>query len=163
MSGFESFPIVGEAAFKTLKNSGLKGFSCDRREYATHISMSSVWLFLVDTRVLRVTSEMHELKGWDEVGSIVVDIVPPTDNLPQMIELSLTWRVVASIEKLIVREDAYFEAESGVRISNSAGEAIIICSASSPCEVTMAAPFIHDKFQPEYDIGKYESVAVHRK
>ncbi|WP_207393714.1 hypothetical protein, partial [Duganella aceris] len=67
----------------------------------------------------------------------------------------------ATSEKLIVREDAYFQAESGIRISNSAGEEIIICNAATPCEVTMEAPFFHDKFKPEYDIGKYEFFAAY--
>jgi hypothetical protein len=103
---------------------------------------------------------MHDLKDWDEVGSIVVDVVPLTDDLPQMIELPCSWGEIASIEKLIVREDAYFQAESGVKISNSAGEEIVICNASAPCEVTMEAPFFHDEFKPEYDIGKYEFFSV---
>jgi hypothetical protein len=163
MNDFENFPIVEEGAFKFLKNSGLKGFSCDRREYLTHVSMSSIWLFLFDTHVLRLTSEMHDLKGWDEVGSIVVDVVPLTDDLPQMIELPCNWADIASVEKLIIREDAYFQAESGIKISNSAGEKIIICNAAAPCEVTMEAPFFHDKFKPEYDIGKYEFFAVYGK
>ena len=163
MSDFRVFPMVGEEFLELLRLTGLRGFSSNRKEYTTHISLSCIWLFLADETVLKIVSEMHDLEGWDEVGSLVIDLVRPIDYIPPIIELPTEWQYIVSIEKLVVSKNDYFKAESGLKIINGEGKVIIICSAAAPYELALMAPFVKDKFTPEYDVSEYKSCRFLRK
>lgn len=148
------FPLVGTELLESLNSSGLSGFSYNRKDYGTHVSVSTVWLFLGDGAVLRLQPEMHDLEGWDEVGSLVVERVEPAEA-PPLIQLGDEWKEIASIEKLVVSEPGYFSAESGLKISNRKREAITICNSASPYQLALSTPVTHDTFTPEYSLDRY--------
>lgn len=155
MKTFQAFSIVGEAFLKDIYSFGLYGFSWNRKEYKTHVSVNTVWLRLSDGTVLRVGPEMHELENWDEVGSLEIERVESTDAPSPIVELGDEWRNIASIEKLVFTEPDYFSADSGLKITNRQQEVIIICNGAGPYELALMTPVTQDVFNPEHDLERY--------
>jgi hypothetical protein len=154
MSKVRSFRLIGTELLESLKSSGLSGFSSNRKDYGTHVSVSTVWLCLGNGVVLRLQAAMHDLKGWDEVGSLVIETVEPAEALT-IIRLADEWKKIASIEKLVVSKPGYFSAKSGLKISNRKHEAITICNSASPYELALSTPVTHDVVTPEYALDRY--------
>ena len=155
MRNFQAFPIDGAALLESLGSVGLYGFSCNRRDFGTHVSVYTVWLCLGDGTVLRLQPEMHDLEGWDEVGSLKIDQVESSDAVPSLVRLGSQWQDIASVEKLVVGEPDYFSAESGLKITNREQEAIIICNSAAPYELALSTPATRDAFNPEYPLERY--------
>lgn len=162
MSKVQAFPLVGTELLKSLALFGLSGFSTNRKDYGTHVSVSTVWLCLGDGAVLRLQPEMHDLEGWDEVGSLIVGRVEPAEA-PPLIQLGNEWKEIESIEKLVVSKPDYFSAESGLKISNRKREAIIICNSAAPYQLALSTPVTHDTFTPEYSLDRYLVCSVFPK
>jgi hypothetical protein len=147
--------MEGAALLEPLRSVGLCGISCNRKDYGTHVSVSTVWLCLPDGTVLRFQPEMHDLEGWDEVGSLGIDKSDLSEVVPPLVTLSSQWQHVASIEKLVISEPDYFSAESGLKITNREKETIIICNGAAPYELALSTPAVHDAFNPEYPLERY--------
>lgn len=154
MRKVQAFPLVGTELLASLNSSGLSGFSSNRKDYGTHVSVSTVWLCLGNGAVLRLQPQMHDLEGWDEVGSLIVERAEPAEA-PPLIQLGDEWKEIASIEKLVVSEPGYFNAESGLKISNRKREALTICNSASPYELAVSTPVTYDTFTPEYSLDRY--------
>lgn len=150
----QTFPLVGTELLESLNSSGLSGFSSNRKDYGTHVSVSTVWLWLGSGAVLRIQSEMHDLEGWDEVGSLVIERAESSEA-PPLIQLGDDWKEIAGIEKLVVSDPGYFSAESGLKILNRKRETVIICNSASPYELALSTPLTHDAFTPEYCLDRY--------
>lgn len=160
MRNFQAFPIHGTALLESLRTVGLDGFSCDRKDYGTHVSVTTVWLCLRGGTVLRVQPEMHDLEGWDEVGSLKIDRDDWSKAVAPRVELGSQWHDIACIEKLVVSEPGYFSAESGLKITNRQQEIIIICNSASPYQLALSTPATCDVFTPEYDLERYSVCPV---
>lgn len=72
-----------------------------------HVSMYAIWLWLGDGGVFRVQSEMHDLDGWDPVGSQQIGQVAPPGAVSTLIEFGSQWQGIASVETLIIDEPGY--------------------------------------------------------
>jgi hypothetical protein len=155
MRTLQVFPIGGTALLEQLRSVGLSGISCNRKDYGTHVSVSTVWLCLNDGTVLRFQPEMHDLEGWDEVGTLEIERVELSGVVSPFVKLGGQWQHVATIEKLVISEPGYFSAESGLKITNHEQEIIIICNNAAPYELALSAPTIHDPFNPEYPLERY--------
>lgn len=155
MRNFQAFPIYGASLLVSLRTAGLDGFSCDRNDYGTHVSVTTVWLRLGGGTVLRLQPEMHDLDGWDEVGSLKIDRVECPGAVAPLAELDSQWHDIACIEKLVVSEPSYFIAESGLKITNRRQESIIICNSASPHQLALSTPVTRDLFTPEYGLERY--------
>lgn len=155
MSNFRAFPIEGAALLSALRTAGLDGFSCDRKDYGTHVSMTTIWLRLGNRTVLRLQPEMHDLEGWHEVGSVKIDRVEWSGAVGPLVELGSQWHDIACVQKLVVREPGYFSAESGLKITNRQQEAIIICNGASPYQLALNTPVTRDVSTPEYALERY--------
>jgi hypothetical protein len=160
MRNFQTFPIDGTALLESLRTVGLDGFSCDRKDYGTHVSVTTVWLCLRGGTVLRLQPEMHDLEGWDEVGSLKIDRVEWSEAVAPLVELGSQWHDIASIEKLVISEPGYFSAESGLKITNRQQQIIIICNSASPYQLALSTPATRDVFSPEYDLERYSVCPV---
>ena len=155
MRNFQAFPIDGAALLDSVRTAGLDGFSFDRKDYGTHVSVTTVWLRLGDGTVLRFQPEMHDLEGWDEVGSLKIDQADGPGAVAPFVGLGSQWHDIACIEKLVVSEPGYFSAESGLKITNRRQEAIIICNSASPYQLALSTPVTRDAFTPEYGLERY--------
>jgi hypothetical protein len=66
--------------------------------------------------------------------------------------------------KLVVTDDAVdvkgVEAESGIVLRSPSGGEITIVSGAFPYSISVKADFIHEEFQPEYDLAKYKRVPL---
>jgi len=103
---------------------------------------------------------MHDLEGYDEVGSLKVDRDDWSKAVAPRVELGSQWHDIASIEKLVINEPGYFSAESGLKITNHQQEIIIICNSASPYQLALRAPNTCDVFTPEYDLERYSVCPV---
>lgn len=160
MSRFQIFPIGGTVLLEPLRSVGLFGISCNRKDFGTHVSVSTVWLRLNDGTVLRFQPEMHDLEGWDEVGTLEIERVDVSEVVSPFVKLGGQWQHVATIEKLVVSEPGYFSAESGLKLTNHDQETIIICNDAAPYQLALSAPTTHDPFNPEYPLVRYSACPV---
>lgn len=160
MRNFQAFPIHGTALLECLRTVGLDGFSCDRKDYGSHVSVTTIWLCLRGGTVLRVQPEMHDLEGWDEVGSLEIDRDDWSKAVAPRVELGSQWHDIACIEKLVINEPGYFSAEAGLKITNRQQEIIIICNSALPYQLALRTPATHDVFTPEYDLERYSVCPV---
>lgn len=103
---------------------------------------------------------MHDLEGWDEVGTLEIERVELSGVVSPFVKLGDQWKHVATIEKLVISEPGYFSAESGLKITNHEQEIIIICNNAAPYELALSAPTTHDPFNPEYPLERYVACPV---
>ena len=103
---------------------------------------------------------MHDLEGYDEVGSLEIDRDDWSKAVALRVELGSRWHDIASIEKLVINEPGYFSAESGLTITNHQQEIIIICNSASPYQLALRAPNRCNVFTPEYDLERYSVCPV---
>jgi len=98
MSEVFDYSICGSELLEVIQMKGLEGFSYDSKVYPTHTSMWNIRLHLLDGRIVKLASTMHDLEGWDEVGSLLIELdqgIPPT-----MQPLPPEWKSIAKIERL---------------------------------------------------------------
>ena len=156
MNGIRNFPFEGEEHLESIVMFGLRGYASNIKQYETHVSISTVWFLLSDGSILSVSSRMHDLEGWEEVGSLVIELNPPPDSIPPMIDLPIEWQYITAVDKLIIDGNENFVAESGIRIMNNNGQSVMICTAARVYELALKAPFVSIAFNPEYDLDRYK-------
>jgi len=145
------YKLEGVDSLRALLEKGLTGFATQTAE---HGRFTSIWLFLHKNIVLEIHSSMTDIESWQEVGTLLFRRLDINDNHPPQISLDSVWANIKSLDKLIIKEDAY-SAESGMVIRNNNDEELIIVCGAYPYTLEMLAPFCDFDFQPEYDFNLY--------
>ena len=156
MNPFLKFDIDGIDSVEDVIRKGIAGYATD--SLVLH-GMSTVWLFLGNGEVLKISTRMTDTVGWTEVGTLVFSMCVKHENIPQMIELPQAWRNISKVEKLLVSEDE-FSAEGGLKICNVFGEKLIIVCSENVYQIEIMAPFFCGNFLPEYDLSYYRCVPM---
>jgi hypothetical protein len=125
----------------------------------TTVSNDNTWpvpviiLRLCDGRILLIQIEMQEVDDWEEVGALIFKI-NNIDNIPSIIDLPNSWNNIIDIKKFIYEINGY-AVECGFRLTTFNGDELIILPGDPIFTLAIKAPFIQEKFNPEYDIQKY--------
>jgi hypothetical protein len=148
------FVLVGIGSLLETLKVGLIGYSTDLKPIC---GTTVVYLFLVDGRVVKIYSEMHDLGNWNEVGSLIFEAVGGVHS--KMTPLQPGWRQIASAEKLVLNTEE-FMAESGVFLRSHEGEDIVIVTSANVDTLAVRAPNSLDAFLPENDLASYQHVPL---
>lgn len=139
-----------------LLESGLKGYATNRREVG---GMTTFWCFLCNGSTWRLECVMNDLGDWEEVGSLVFWDASEDMALPEMIPLPSQWTRIERIDTLVVQVGE-FSADSGVVLTNRAGDELTIVCGASPYAIEVRAPFFDGEFFPEFAIERYQRVPM---
>lgn len=143
--------IVNSKSLLDLFSEGISGVAICKRN---NERPDSVWLVVDGEKVIKVTSIVSSVDTWDEMGSLVFELLE-TDSIPQkVVSLDASWRKIKSIEKLVFRDGSVC-AESGIALSNTQGDEIVVVSSSFPYSVEFWSDFHPDDFEPECDLSTY--------
>lgn len=130
---------------------GIKGFAI---ESAQHGRPTSLWLFCSDQRVVKIQSLVTTVGPWDEVGTLRIKCLVPSDVTPNVVSLAPAWSDIRSVRRLILDEND-FSAESGLSLVNRIGEELLVLPGAFPYTVEILAPFFVSDFQPECEPTAY--------
>lgn len=121
-------------------------------------SMRLLSLILGDGSVLRIQAKVTEVEPWYEVGTLIFEHIAKIEKFEiNQVPLPVSWLDIGLVEKLVL-EGEKFTAESGICFCNRSGEQFIILPGAFPHSIEIDAAFYSGKFEPEYDIDKYERV-----
>ncbi len=133
------------------------GLSSGLSAYATNVPKlgppATLWLRLCDGRTLRVGVAMHDLGGWEEVGTLTFEVVS-ADDAPEMVSLPGSWSVVREIKKLVYNSDECV-AECGFTLCTSGGDQLAVVPGADVYTLAIQAPFYPLPFTPESDLNAY--------
>jgi hypothetical protein len=136
------------------------GLSSGLSAYATNVTKigppTTLWLRLCDGRTLRVNVDMHDLSGWEEIGTLTFEVVG-ADDPPEMVNLPTSWSEVREIQKLVYNSDEC-EAECGFTLCSRSGDQLAVVPGADIYTLAIQAPFYPSLFTPENDLTAY-----HRK
>lgn len=125
--------------------------------YATNVPKvgppATLWLRLCDGRTIRVGVEMHNLTGWEEIGTLTFEIVEEVD-VPHMTPLSPSWSNVRAIQKLVYMSDEC-DAECGFVLCTKSGDQLVVLPGADVYTLAIQAPFYPQPFKPENDLTAY--------
>lgn len=146
-----NFDLINIDSIKTKVCHGLIGYAVNPEQ---HIGLSTLWLYLADGDVLKIHSTMTDTKDWDEVGTLVFQLLGNDEDVPQMMRLPQQWLSIAHVQKLVVTTED-FVAESGLLICNDSNEALTVVCSANVYRIELQAPFFSGSFQPEYEMAHY--------
>lgn len=144
------FETPNLSSLPTLLGRGIRAYATDEKGAR---SVTTLWLLLNDGACLRIRSKMHDLSGWDEIGTLVFEVVEVTEA-PQFVDLPTSWMQVISIEALIFDSDEC-TAECGIMLHNTLGEILTVLPGADVYTLAIQAPFCSLAFSPENDIPRY--------
>ncbi|MCY0913330.1 hypothetical protein [Massilia antarctica] len=125
--------------------------------YATNVPKvgppSTLWLQLCDGRTVRVDVEMHDLSGWEEIGTLTFNVVS-ADDVPEMASLPASWSDVREVQKLVYNSNECV-AECGFVLCTSSGDQLAVVPGADVYTLAIKAPFHSFPFTPENDLTAY--------
>ncbi len=139
---------------KILKN-GLVSFHIKR---GLHGRPDAIWLGMSSENVLKINSVVSSVGPWDEIGSLVFELVDKDRINFDLTNIDKKWMNICCLKKLVF-EDNVVIAESGLSIKAKNSE-IIITSSSFPYSVEILAKFLSEDFSPECKIKNYNRIAI---
>ncbi|EJN03274.1 hypothetical protein [Herbaspirillum sp. YR522] len=150
MKNVLSFDVDNASALSDALNNGLQAYAtdCPRSGLPT-----TLWLQLCNGRTLRIRPEMHDLSGWNEIGTLTFEEVGLADA-PEMTRLPVSWADVQSVQKLIYKSNEC-EAECGLAVNTTSGDTLIVVTGADVYTLAIEAPFHHQVFTPENDLITY--------
>jgi hypothetical protein len=144
------FDVASVPSLSTGLRSGLTA-------YATNVPKvgppATLWLQLCDGRILRIGVEMHDLSGWEEVGTLTFEVVSSAEA-PEMVNLPAHWSDVREVQKLVFISDEC-EAESGFSLCTTSGDLLTVLPGADVYTVAIEASFYQSSFKPENDLAVY--------
>lgn len=127
-------------------------------EYEVHGRPDVIWLGLTLNSVLKINSVVKSVDSWDEIGSLVFELMDKDKIDFKMSSIDKKWKAISSIEKLVFEDDTVV-AESGLSIKSENSEIIIIAS-SFPYSIEILADFLNQDFDPECEIEQYKYLPI---
>ncbi len=150
MKNVLSFDVAPAPALAAGLSSGLSA-------YATNVPKvglpSTLWLRLCDGRILRVSVDMHDLSGWEEIGTLTFEVVS-ADDAPEMVSLPASWTEIREVQKLVYNSNEC-EAECGFSLCTSNGDQLVVVPGADVYTLAIQAPFHPLPFTPENDLTAY--------
>jgi hypothetical protein len=147
-----------------LSDEFARGFRRISIERLAHKLAATVYLWRADGTGIRVQSEMHDIAGWIEVGSLVISHVDGPVNRTtesgacetETFEISLPSEFESglSASKLVLSTQGK-TVESGLFIESTSGSEIVLVAGAAPYTVAVKAPSVVEPFEPEYDLTEY--------
>ncbi len=116
---------------------------------------TTLWLHMRNGLVLKVTVAMHDLRDWEEIGTLRFDMVD-IDDAPKMTALPLSWLKIRDVQKLIFDSDEC-EAECGFSLYTCDGNQLVVVPGADVYTLAIRAPFYLLIFNPENDLDEYIS------
>ena len=138
-----------------LCKSGVRAYATDGKESK---SVTTLWLQLNDGARLRIRSNMHDVSGWDEIGTLAFQAVE-ANEIPQSEDLPSSWMQIILIEALVFDSDECM-AECGIMVHNVLGETLTVLPGSDVHTLAIQAPFFAGTFSPENDVSRYRHLAL---
>jgi len=134
-----------------------KGLCSGLSAYATNVPKvgppTTLWLHLCDGQTFRIGVKMHDLSGWEEIGTLTFEVVDSGD-VPEMVSLPSSWSDVREVQKLIYSSDEC-EAECGFVLCTSSGDQLAVVPGADVYTLAIKAPFHPLPFRPENDFTAY--------
>ena len=149
-----SFDVASAPALAVGLCSGLSAYATDVPNVGTP---STLWLRLCDGRTLRVSVDMHDLSGLEEIGTLSFEVVS-ADDVPEMVNLPGSWADVREVQKLVYSSDEC-EAECGFALCTSSGDQLTVVPGADVYALAIEAPFRQRPFAPENDLAAYSREA----
>lgn len=149
------FVLVGLDSLLNVLKVGLIGYSTDFKPVG---GTTIVHLYLTDGRIMRIYSEMNDIDRWNEIGSLVFEMVEKRPSAP-MILLEDSWKQLASVSKLVLDREQ-FVAESGILLRSVANETLLVVTSANVETLAVQAPSSRDEFLPENDLSAYRYVPL---
>jgi hypothetical protein len=140
--------------FDSLRDLLIQGISQVAIQKGSHGRPDFVWFRLGNELVIKIRSVVSSVDSWDEIGSLVFELVNEHDMDKNIINLSEDWGEIGGIDRLIYSDDVV-DAESGIALKNINGKEIVVVSSSFPFSVELFAGFYSKDFSPECDLSKY--------
>lgn len=114
---------------------------------------TTLWLQLCSGEILMIRAEMHDLSGWDEIGTLVFELVS-AETCPKMHALHESWLEVKTVEKLVYQSDDCL-AECGFSVITKSGDTLTVVPGAEVYTLAIAAPFHSQLFMPENSLETY--------
>lgn len=147
------FDVAAAPALAAGLSSGLSAYATNAPKVGPP---ATLWLRLCDGRTLRVGVDMHDLSGWEEIGTLTFEVVSADDS-PEMVSLPASWSEVREVQKLVYNSDEC-EAECGFTLCTSSGDQLTVVPGADVYTLAIQAPFHPQPFTPENELNAY-----HRK
>lgn len=144
------FEVASAPSLFTGLLSGLLAYATDAPKVGPS---TTLWLQLRDGRMLRVRSDMHDLSGWEEIGTLTFELVREGEGT-EMTGLPESWSAVRTIEKLVYDSEEC-EAECGFALHTMSGDVLLVLPGADVYTLAIKAPFFLQPFFPENDLEAY--------
>ena len=121
----------------------------------------TVKLWRSDGTGLKLFSRMHDVAEGSEVGVLDFELVLECSATETMLEISPSFSEGTLASKLVIHE-ADTTAESGLAITASDGNEIIVVASAGPCHLAVAGVFssIPHLLEPEYPLDQCVRVPI---
>jgi hypothetical protein len=121
----------------------------------------TVTLLRSDGTGLKLFSRMHNVAERLEVGVLNFELVLERAGTETVLQISPSFSAVSVASKLVIHE-ADTTAESGLAITASDGNEIIVVASAGPCHLAVGgvSSSIPHLFEPEYPLDQYVRVPV---
>lgn len=149
------FILIGLDSILNVLKVGLIGYSTDYKPVG---GATIVHLYLTDGRIMKIYSEMHDIDSWNEIGSLVFEMVEKGPSTP-MISLGDSWKQLASVNKLVLEREQ-FVVESGIHLRSTTDEMLLVLTSANVETLAVLAPSSRDEFLPENDLSAYRHVPL---
>jgi hypothetical protein len=148
------FDVTSAPSLSAGLHSGLSGYAVELPKVGPPRAM---WLRLCDGRTLWVGVDMHDLSGWEEIGTLIFEVVSAEDA-PKMVNLPATWSDVREVQTLVYKSHEC-QAECGFVLSTSSGEQLVVVPGADVYSLAIKAPFHQLPFRPENALTAYSREA----
>jgi hypothetical protein len=122
---------------------------------------STVKLWRSDGTGLKLFSRMHNVAERLELGVLNFELLLECSSTETVLQISPSFSAGAVASKLVIHE-ADTTAESGLAITASDGNEIIVVASAGPCYLAVGGVLssIPHLFEPEYPLDQYVRVPV---
>lgn len=115
-----------------------------------------IFFWRADGTGLKIQSVMHDInrEEWLEAGVLEFTHVAADDDPSSQIELPDEFRRDLKVSKLVLSTEEMV-VESGIVLEGRDGGRIVVVAGGFPYAITIAADFLTETFDPEYELSEY--------
>lgn len=114
-------------------------------------------LYLVSGEVLVFSSKCTSVGGWNEVGSLSIDLKANISDLSSdvFIRTEIKNFYISNYSMLVYEEDDVY-SESGICFSDDIGAELIVIVAPAPGAVSISIPNVNTELKAEFSMSDYK-------
>jgi len=150
----QCYPFSFEQDF-SLTEECMKGFSSISLEKASHGRPVFIYLWHENGLGIKIQCVMHDLDSRLEVGSLIFKKTENNYNSLVVINLPNCFNGKLKLEKLLYVDENSI-VESGVAMTTSTGEEMVIVSGAFPYTIEISIAGFNQDFEPEYPLTTYK-------